>query len=448
MKKPLDRYFSFTTHGIVALAVSLIVNFSYLLSLIAYERDYAPPEFRDARGDIAVIETTGKVHLHIDGYGYMTTCSGDGIDSVYVQPWRLRMFEISDGDTVTAEIAKAAEGYAHYRLVNVKNINGRDIDYREIFGRPQYVTETLLQIVFYLILSFLLIIIMTLRLTGGNITFGSFAKRIALCLLLTVGFYFIAPIIERPSGLLKPLFIARMSAMFDSIVTMKCSFSLVVSILYAFIYTLIYQRQSMQVENERLKSENLTTRYDMLVSQINPHFFFNSLNSLATLVRENDKDKALTYIDTMSYTFRYILQNGQNMTVPLREELLFADAYEYLFKIRYEDKIFFDTDVDEAYKNRILPSLSLQPLIDNAVKHNAVTSRKPMRISIRVENDRLCVSNPKYPLLKPATGTGTGLKNLSSRYMLITGKDIEVVETADTFTVELPLLKSENIKVK
>lgn len=444
MNKPFDHSFSFTTHGIVALAFSLIVNFSYLLSLIAYERDSAPPEFRNAKGDIAVIETTGQVHLHIDGYGYMTTCSGDGIDSVYVQPWRLRMFEISDGDVVKAEIAKAAEGGAHYRLVNVKNINGRDIDYREIFGRPQYVTEALLQIVFYLIMSFLMIIIMTLRLAGNyNISLSSLSKRIVLCLVLAVGFYFLAPVTERPSGLLKPLFIARQNAMFDSIVIMKCSFSFVVSILYAFIYTLIYQRQNMQVENERLKSENLTTRYDMLVSQINPHFFFNSLNSLATLVRENNNDKALTYIDTMSYTFRYILQNGQNMTVPLREELLFAEAYGYLFKIRYEDKIFFDIDVDEVYKNRILPSLSLQPLIDNAVKHNAVTSRKPMHISIRIENERLCVSNPKYPLLKPATGTGTGLKNLSSRYMLITGKDIEVLDTPETFTVELPLLKSD-----
>ena len=447
MNKPLEKYFSITTHGIVALAFSLIVNFSYLVSLLAYERDYAPPELRDAKGGIAVVETTGTVHLHKDGYGYMTTCSGSGIDSVYVQPWRLRMFDVGDGDIVKAEIVKPANGNGHYRLVNVKNINGREIDYREIFGRPQYVTESLLQMVFYLILSFLMILAMTRRINGGNISMGSFAKRIALCLLLTVGFYFLAPVTERPSGLLRPLFIARMGSMFDSIVVLKCSFSFVVSILYAFIYTLIYQRQSMQVENERLKSENLTTRYDMLVSQINPHFFFNSLNSLATLVRENDNEKALTYIDTMSYTFRYILQNGQRMTVTLREELLFADAYCYLFKIRYEDKIFFDIDVDENYKNRILPSLSLQPLIDNAVKHNTVTSRKPMRISISINNDKLCVSNPKSPLLKPATGTGTGLKNLSSRYLLITGHDIEVKDTDDTFAVELPLLKSENVKI-
>ena len=445
MKKPIDRYFSFTTHGIVALAVSLIINFSYLLSLLAYERDYVPSELRDAKGDITVEQTEGIMRLNVDGYGYLTAAGNDGIDSVYVPHWRLRMFDVADGDRVQAEVIKPVQENAHYRLITFKKINGRDIDYGEIFGHSRYAAESLLQIAFYFLLSLLLIIVMTVRLHSST-TVAGFAKRVVLCLVLTVGMYFLAPVIERPSGLMRPLFAIHFGSMFDPIVVMKCSFLSVVSVLYAFIYILIYQRQSVLVENERLKSENLTTRYDMLVSQINPHFFFNSLNSLATLVRENDNEKALTYIDTMSYTFRYILQNGQNMTVTLREELQFADAYCYLFKIRYADKIFFDIDVDESFKNRILPSLSLQPLIDNAVKHNAVTSRNPMRISIRIENDRLCISNPKYPLLKPATGTGTGLKNLRSRYELITGRDIAIVDDADKFTVELPLLKSEDIK--
>jgi LytS/YehU family sensor histidine kinase len=198
------------------------------------------------------------------------------------------------------------------------------------------------------------------------------------------------------------------------------------------------------LENEQLKSENLTTRYDMLVSQINPHFFFNSLNSLSTLVRENDTKKALTYIDQLSYTFRYILQNSQNMIVPLKEELDFMDAYSYQFKIRYADKIFFDINIDKEYLNYTLPSLSLQPLIDNAVKHNAITSRRPMRISIYVEEGVLVVSNPKSPLLEPAQGTGIGLKNLNSRWELIANKSIEIINTDETFLVRLPLLKPHN----
>ena len=93
----------------------------------------------------------------------------------------------------------------------------------------------------------------------------------------------------------------------------------------------------MEVENEQLKSETLTTRYNMLVSQINPHFFFNSLNSLAMLVREGDEQKALTYIDQLSFSFRYIIRNGQNMLTTLAEELRFAEAYGDLFKNRYAD---------------------------------------------------------------------------------------------------------------
>ena len=182
----------------------------------------------------------------------------------------------------------------------------------------------------------------------------------------------------------------------------------------------------------------------MLVSQINPHFFFNSLNSLSTLVRENDTKKALTYIDQLSYTFRYVLQNSQNMEVPLKEELAFVEAYSYQFKIRYADKIFFDINISDDYLDYMLPSLSLQPLIDNAVKHNAITSRHPMHISIYVEDGMLIVSNPKSPLVEPAQGTGIGLSNLNSRWELIAGKSIEIVDTKDSFMVKLPLLKPHN----
>jgi len=182
---------------------------------------------------------------------------------------------------------------------------------------------------------------------------------------------------------------------------MKCSFTLVVVLLYGQISLLLRQRQAMEVENEQLKSENLTTRYNMLVSQINPHFFFNSLNSLAMLVREGDEQKALTYIDQLSFSFRYIIRNGQNMLTTLAEELRFAEAYGYLFKIRYADKLFFDVDVAPKYLDYRLPVLTLQELLSNAVKHNAITKRRPLRVSIRVENGQLVVSNP--PLAEAST---------------------------------------------
>jgi LytS/YehU family sensor histidine kinase len=200
-------------------------------------------------------------------------------------------------------------------------------------------------------------------------------------------------------------------------------------------------QQSIVVENERLKTENMSTRYNMLVGQINPHFFFNSLNSLAMLVREGDQQRSLEYIDQLSYTFRYIIQNGRSSTTTLREELEFAEAYAYLFKIRYADKLFFDFEVEDKYKEWTIPALSLQPLIGNAVKHNSITTKNPLRVSIRVVDGVLEIENAKRPKLDVEPSTGIGLDNLSSRWQIITGKDIEIIDEAERFMVRMPLEK-------
>ncbi len=110
------------------------------------------------------------------------------------------------------------------------------------------------------------------------------------------------------------------------------------------------------------------------------------------LVREAQNDRALVYIDQLSYAFRYIIQNGQNMLVRLDEEARFAEAYSYLFKIRYTDKLFFDIRIDAEYRDWLLPALSLQPLMGNAVKHNAITRSQPFHVRISTEkgvSDRL-----------------------------------------------------------
>ncbi len=177
----------------------------------------------------------------------------------------------------------------------------------------------------------------------------------------------------------------------------------------------------------------------MLISQINPHFFFNSLNSLSMLVREGDSARSLEYIDQLSYTFRYIIQNGQTTSMTLAEEMDFAEAYIYLFKIRYADKLFFDIDIDPAYAHWTLPALSLQPLIGNTVKHNSITTRKPLRVRIFTEDGKLVITNPKHPKLESEPSTGIGLENLRNRWHIITGRDIEIENLEDRFTVRLPL---------
>ena len=157
------------------------------------------------------------------------------------------------------------------------------------------------------------------------------------------------------------------------------------------------------------------------------------------LVREKNEEKALAYIDQLSYTFRYIIQNGQNTTTTLSEEMEFARAYGELFKVRYADKLFFDIEIEPSYNSWTLPALSLQPLIGNAVKHNTITRKQPLHISIRTEDATLVISNRKAPKLEPEPSTGIGLKNLRSRWQLITGSDIEIIDTETEFSVRLPL---------
>ena len=155
------------------------------------------------------------------------------------------------------------------------------------------------------------------------------------------------------------------------------------------------------------------------------------------------RSRALVYIDQLSYAFRYIIQNGQNMLVRLDEEARFAEAYSYLFKIRYTDKLFFDIRIDAEYRDWLLPALSLQPLMGNAVKHNAITRSQPFHVRISTEKGCLIVSNPKIPKLDPEPGTGIGLENLRNRWELITGCRIEVVSTDELFEVRLPLQKPD-----
>ena len=427
---------------LVALSISLIVNFSQMLLLAVDEFGTWKPQNSE---DIAkTINVRGSLSLNADGYGYLLCDEDSPIDSVFLSHWGIRNIKLEDGDTLRVNAMPSHQRGARYRMSEIVEINGATFDYASAIAQQNKGLDLTLQIAFYFAMAILILLLLTRRVDRRNLTFGLFTRRSLWSLILVIGLYFIAPITNRYTGEITPVFATKGRWMVDYLVLLKCTFTLAVSFLYSYIYTLIFQRQNILLENEQLKSENLTTRYDMLVSQINPHFFFNSLNSLSTLVRENDTQTALTYIDQLSYTFRYILQNSQNTEVPLKEELQSLEAYSYQFKIRYADKLFFDIDIDEEYLDYTMPPLALQPLIDNAVKHNSITSRHPMHISIRTEDGHLVVSNPKSPLVEPAPGTGIGLKNLDSRWELVTGENIAIIDTNESFTVKLPLQKPQN----
>ncbi len=291
---------------------------------------------------------------------------------------------------------------------------------------------TLLQAGAFAVFAFILLWVMTRK----N---KSYTERILICVVISALCYFFMPANNRDGEI---IFTFASRRLLNPMLTLKVSFTLIVAVLYGKIFELLYQKQHIAIENELLRNENLQTRYNMLISQMNPHFFFNSLNSLSMLVRGQHTDKALEYIDRLSDTFRYIIRSAQSGLCTLSEELEFLEAYKYVHEVRYAGKLFFDVDISPDMKGLMLPSLSLQPLVENAVKHNTITLARPFRIRITARDGVLTVSNPVIPKIDEGDSTGIGLRNLASRYLLLTGREIEVDNDGKNFTVRLPLIKA------
>lgn len=207
---------------------------------------------------------------------------------------------------------------------------------------------------------------------------------------------------------------------------------------HIFLLSTIQRKKEQEIE--QLKIENLQSRYDALMNQINPHFFFNSLNGLTALIRKKNDENTLTYVNKMSDVFRYILQSDKKGLVTLEEELEFVDAFFYMMEIRFANKLQFNVNVEKERMTYKLPVLSILPLIENVVVHNRIDSEHKMEVTIQLnEQNELVVFNPVYPKLSPPETNGTGLRNLENRFQLLMNKQIRIVDTGDMFYVYLPL---------
>lgn len=215
-----------------------------------------------------------------------------------------------------------------------------------------------------------------------------------------------------------------------------------------YIMYLIFRQQYINKENQQLRMENIRNQYEALKNQLNPHMLFNSLNTLRALIREAP-EKAQDYTLELSNVMRYMLHDNASKSVTLAEELEFVKAYTFILKMRYEDTLYFEMDIDNRYANYLLPPMSLQLLIENAVKHNEISMRNPLRIEVKTTaNDSILVRNRRQPKLTNTSGPGIGLDNLARRYHLFFEKEIEIVADTDYFCVTIPLIKpaeDENI---
>ncbi|MDF7815081.1 histidine kinase [Hymenobacter sp. YC55] len=216
--------------------------------------------------------------------------------------------------------------------------------------------------------------------------------------------------------------------------------TLFVTSLYESAYFFRHWKENL-LRSEALARANLQSELDLLRSQLDPHFMFNSLNTLAAVI-EGDNELAHTYLEQLADVYRYVLLSRHQDTVPLAEEMAFVQAYVFLNKTRFRDDLQVEQDIaPAAYATRVAP-LSVQLLVENALKHNVVSPERPLCVRVFTEegNEYVRVQNNVQLRTTLSSSTRVGLRNLISRYQLLSAAPVEVLREDGLFTVRVPLL--------
>jgi len=269
-----------------------------------------------------------------------------------------------------------------------------------------------------------------------------FTSQILLNIIIAWGFTIIAFLIFDPNehesfaGLADELYF-KISMVADAMVVT------VILMLAKYVDQLVYSKlRDKQIEEQELRMTQM--RYHQLKAQVNPHFLFNSLNVLASLINI-DQNKAVKYTKELASIYRYLLTNdNKNELSSLKEELNFALQYSSILQIRYDEGLTVNlpqiTDPVTAAL-RVIPT-SIQLLIENACKHNIASAAKPLTVDVFIDNNYVVVTNNINPRPRPADSTGLGLSGLQSKYEIITNRKIEIISTETKFTVKIPLLNA------
>jgi sensor histidine kinase YesM len=221
-------------------------------------------------------------------------------------------------------------------------------------------------------------------------------------------------------------------------------YGLLVGGFYELLFLLNAWNKATQ-EAEQLKKVNLMVQLESLKNQVKPHFLFNSLNTLTGLV-EKDQERAVKFIAELSKVYRYLLQSNEKELIGLHQELQFTEAYFYLMQTRFGEGITLKLDVDDRTQPLLIPPLTLQILVENAVKHNQVSVRKPLRVVVRLEAGKwLVVENNFQPKRQAAPASGMGLNHIATKYRLLNQPPIQITHTDTLFTVKVPLLIPESL---
>lgn len=191
--------------------------------------------------------------------------------------------------------------------------------------------------------------------------------------------------------------------------------------------------------NAQLKQEKLEMELNALRAHVDPHFLFNSFNVLSGLIDE-DPEKAQAFLAGLSKIYRYILEQRHEETSELQEEMNFAQRYLELQRMRFEDSIIFETEINEVAQQKKIPALTLQLLLENAIKHNGFSKENPLHILIKADGQTLEVQNNKRERTHIAASNKLGLQNIKDRYALLSELPVEILDQTHSFSVKLPLL--------
>ncbi len=213
---------------------------------------------------------------------------------------------------------------------------------------------------------------------------------------------------------------------------------LIYNILY-FAFVSYYEYSKGQVMEVKLKRKQAQLQLNALKSQLSPHFLFNSMNTLSSLFQK-DTERAESFIRSLAGSYEYVLNNYESPLVTISEELGFVKAYCYLVRTRFGDHLNLDVNFPSEVLKSKVPPLTLQMLVENAVKHNVMEASQHLKIQMSVEDDKICVKNNKTMKRSKLQSLKIGLKNIASRYELLSDRSIEIIDDTD-FTVILPLLR-------
>ena len=213
------------------------------------------------------------------------------------------------------------------------------------------------------------------------------------------------------------------------------------TILITAVYESAYFFQEARrhaARSAQLEKENVLSRYEALKQQVDPHFLFNSLNIMAALIGNNKP--AQEFLSELVDIYRYVLMSKNSLTVPLAEEMAFVNSYIYLNKIRFRDQIQLTVNIPASVLQKRVPPISVQMLIENAIKHNAASTKVPLRIAVSAGSDYLRVTNNTQPKTTIEKETKQGLQNITNRFRLLTNQPVVVDSRDGHFSVTLPLL--------